>query len=154
MMIKKNCLWVQAMEAKYCQGKNLPQARVTSGASWIWQSILHTRDLIGAGFCWGARGGEDISIWCDPWVPGIPCFIPRLKMGIVVDRRLNRVCDLINDHENCWKENLSERCSKSPRLRQFWVYPCICLKRMPFLVFGKGSLFVRPKRQVPKIQEH
>lgn len=101
MMSNNHCLWVQALQEKYCQGKNLLQARGSSGASWVWQSIMQSQNLVAAGFCWRIGGGADINIWCDPWVPGLPGFIPSLKVGAVVDRRVNYVCDLIQEIVPC-----------------------------------------------------
>lgn len=62
MVSEKDCLWVQALEAKYCRGANFFSVQAMSGASWIWQSIMKTRYIVEAGFCWQIRSGMHLNI--------------------------------------------------------------------------------------------
>lgn len=105
LLSKKDSIWVQALHAKYCRGSS-PLNAPLSGASWAWHSILKSKDLVEAGFCWAIRDGKSVNLWCDPWVPNLVNFLPRLKEGVVVDRHLNRVSDLIHPHTHGWKEDV------------------------------------------------
>lgn len=102
----KDCLWVLALQAKYCRGARFLNVTATQGASWIWRSIMQTRDLVIAGFSWGGRDGRRINLWCDPWVPTLDGYTPQLRPGALVDRRINFVRDLINADTNTRKKNL------------------------------------------------
>lgn len=106
MMAKPNCLWVQALTAKYCRGSALLQVGVHQRASWFWQGLLQTRDIVAAGFCWAVKAGSSLNIWSSPWVPGIEGFQPKLKWGTLLDRNLNLVRDLIEPNSNSWKSSL------------------------------------------------
>lgn len=106
MMVNRDNLWVQALSAKYCPNSSLLKARVSSGTSWAWQSMMSSRDLVEAGYCWQINSGRDVNIWCEPWVPGIEGFTPKLKWGTTVNRNLNRVSDLIDSTCYRWKAEL------------------------------------------------
>lgn len=67
---------------------------------------MQTRELVSASFCWGIRSGQAINIWSSPWVPDVEGYQPKLKLGSLVDRRINSVCDLIEPTSNCWKIEL------------------------------------------------
>lgn len=86
---QRDCLRVKALLAKYCRGGDFLRAQVTSGGSWIWNSVMQTQDLIRAGYCWHIKGARRINIWCEPWVPTLPGYTPKLKMGSVVDPHIN-----------------------------------------------------------------
>lgn len=91
MMANKDCIWVNALAAKYCRGNTLLKAREYHGVSWIWQSLMHTRKLVDAGFYWGIKTRREIDLWSDPWMPGLVGYTPKLKWGTTVDRNLNKV---------------------------------------------------------------
>lgn len=102
----KDCLWVSALQAKYCQGAHFFNVPMRLGASWIWHSLLQTSDLVRAGFGWNVRDGSLLNIQCAPWVPDLLDYTPRLKLNTLVDRRLNYVRDLIHNGTNTWQEDL------------------------------------------------
>ncbi|KAB1213038.1 hypothetical protein CJ030_MR5G007231 [Morella rubra] len=56
-------------------------------------------------------GGSEmvkINICCDPWVPDLPSHLPTLKTGMLVERRINCVGDLICASSNtCGRKALS-----------------------------------------------
>lgn len=58
----KDCLWVSALQAKYCQGAHFFNVPMRLGASWIWHSLLQTSDLVRAGFGWNVRDGSLLNI--------------------------------------------------------------------------------------------
>lgn len=39
--------------------------------SWIWNSLLEDRNLLGKGLIWSVGNGESIRFWEDKWVPNI-----------------------------------------------------------------------------------
>ncbi|KAB1207370.1 hypothetical protein CJ030_MR7G017447 [Morella rubra] len=107
LMCNPPYLWVQAIAAKYCKGRNFLKAPLGHNPSWFWQSLIKTKAIIGAaGFCWGVKDGVRLNIWCDPWVPDLPGFVPKLKTGTLVDRHINYVRDLIDEDTHEWKENV------------------------------------------------
>lgn len=67
---------------------------------------MQTQNLIRAGYCWHIKGARRINIWCEPWVPTLPGYTPKLKMGSVVEQHINYVSDLINPISHNWKETL------------------------------------------------
>lgn len=89
-MVNKNCIWVNALAAKYCRGTNLLKAREYHGASWFWHNLMHTRDIVEVGFCWSIKTG----------------YTSKLKWGTTVERHLNHVSDLIDENTTTWKEDL------------------------------------------------
>ncbi|KAB1227842.1 hypothetical protein CJ030_MR1G001676 [Morella rubra] len=106
LMCNPHCIWAQAIAAKYCKGRDFLKAPLGHNPSWFWQSLMKTMEIIAAGLCWGVEDGARLNIWCDPWVPDLPGFVPKLKPGALVDRRINYVRDLIEEDTHEWKENV------------------------------------------------
>ncbi|KAF7814503.1 reverse transcriptase [Senna tora] len=73
------------------------------GLPVVWGSILEGRDLLLAGVCWRVGNGADISVWCDPWIPGRPSFkpLPVPIEGVPLDWSVR---DLI--HNGRWRDDL------------------------------------------------
>lgn len=62
-----------------------------------------TRNIVLASLCWNVNKGDILNIWCDPWVPNLPDYVPKFKKWVLVDRSINRVIDLIDASTNSWK---------------------------------------------------
>ena len=57
------------LKAIYFPNSSFLDAQKRRGASWIWASILHGRDLIKRGGKWCVRDGNSIRINSDNWLP-------------------------------------------------------------------------------------
>ncbi|KAB1225551.1 hypothetical protein CJ030_MR1G002460 [Morella rubra] len=106
MAVNRGSFWVEALTAKYCRGRQFLAAPNQSRASWIWQGILQTREIVQAGLYWCIQEGKDVNIWCDPWVHDLPDFIPLLKQDVVVNSFINRIQDLIDPSSFTWRARL------------------------------------------------
>lgn len=102
----ENALWLKALNAKYCRSADFLSLSRRGSHSWTWSSLLHIQDIISAGLCWQIGNGGQLNIWCTPWVPGIEHFKPKLRMGILVDRAINYVKDLMLSTSLVWDAQL------------------------------------------------
>lgn len=75
---KKDCLWVKPVSAKYLVNQHLLEVESTTNSTWFWKGILRTRDILVKGLCWAIKE-DKVNIWCDPWVPIMPNFLPLIK---------------------------------------------------------------------------
>lgn len=50
------------------------KAGLGSKSSFVWRSILWSRDIIRSGLCWRVGDEKSISIISDHWIYGIPGF--------------------------------------------------------------------------------
>lgn len=55
-------------------------------SSWIWKEILKSCSFLSQRHCFLVGSGETIRTWQDLWLPNLPSFIPRPKIGL---HRLN-----------------------------------------------------------------
>ncbi|XP_061993946.1 uncharacterized protein LOC133711884 [Rosa rugosa] len=89
--------------AKYFPSGTFWTAELHASPSYSWRSILSTRDLIAQGFYWQIGNGEKVRVWCDPWIPGVPEFKPKLLSS---NENLNlKVSELLLNSVR-WNEDL------------------------------------------------
>ncbi|KAL7228890.1 hypothetical protein ACSBR2_007559 [Camellia fascicularis] len=67
ILIKKDCLWVKVLEAKYFSNSDLFSYSKKKSASHIWRGILQTRAILKKGVKWYVGDGSRISILYDWW---------------------------------------------------------------------------------------
>ncbi|QHO51670.1 Putative ribonuclease H protein [Arachis hypogaea] len=65
-----NAIWVQILKSIYFPGGNFWTAKGKKGASWVWKSILHGRELLRENAKWSIGDGSKVSIWKDNWIAG------------------------------------------------------------------------------------
>jgi len=61
-------LCARVLRARYHPDGRLLNARLKSGSSYTWQSILAGRDCFKHGYIWRVGDGTQIKIWEDSWI--------------------------------------------------------------------------------------
>ena len=61
-------LCARVLRARYYPDGRLLNARLKSGSSYTWQSILAGRDCFKHGYIWRVGDGSQIKIWEDSWI--------------------------------------------------------------------------------------
>lgn len=64
---------------------------------------MQSRGLLAKGACWFVNKGQQLNLWCDPWIPTLPNFRPRLKENVLLPRGIDHVSDLIDNTTGFWK---------------------------------------------------
>ena len=65
-------LCARVLKAKYYPNGSLLRATPKQGVSFTWQSILKGLETFKKGYIWRIGSGEEVNIWCDPWIPASP----------------------------------------------------------------------------------
>nr|XP_025616646.1 uncharacterized protein LOC112708946 [Arachis hypogaea] len=65
-----NAIWVQILKSLYFPDGNFWTATGKKGASWVWRTILHGRELLRKCAKWSIGDGSKVSIWKDNWIAG------------------------------------------------------------------------------------
>ena len=65
-----NSLCARVLRAKYYPDGKLLRAKMRSGSSFTWQSMLAGLDCFKRGYIWRVGDGTQINIWRDNWIPG------------------------------------------------------------------------------------
>lgn len=79
MITEKESLWVRLLNGKYLKGRNFWQVGASGNSSWIWKSIVRTREVLKVEMCYQVGLGQEILLQSDPWVLLVPGFIPCLR---------------------------------------------------------------------------
>ena len=58
------------MKAKYFNNESILKCKVPKQFSWMWQSLMDSRDLVQEGTRRKVGNGRSINIWNDGWIPG------------------------------------------------------------------------------------
>lgn len=94
------------LKAKYYKRSDLMNAQLGYKPSYLWRSLLASRDIIREGTAWRVGNGESIATLTDKWVGVNQYQIP------VVDEReemeMSRVADLIDHRTGKWKKEIIE----------------------------------------------
>ncbi|XP_025679200.1 uncharacterized mitochondrial protein AtMg00310-like [Arachis hypogaea] len=69
-MKNSDAIWVQVLKSIYFPDENFWTAKCKKGASWVWRSILHGRELLKEKAKWSIGDGSKVSIWKDNWITG------------------------------------------------------------------------------------
>lgn len=77
---KPNSLMTKVLKARYFKNKNIMQTRLGSNPSYIWRSILWSRDLIEKKLCWRVGDGKKILAKLDQWIPSVPLFHSKVDL--------------------------------------------------------------------------
>lgn len=64
-------LMARILKAGYFKYEDIMQAKVGSNPSYIWRSIIWSRDLISKGLRWRVGDGQLVSAFKDSWIPGL-----------------------------------------------------------------------------------
>jgi hypothetical protein len=77
LLKEPDSLCARVLRARYYPDGNLLQAKLKSGSSYTWQSVLYGIQTFNSGCIWRVGEGEQINIWEDPWIPTRICFSAR-----------------------------------------------------------------------------
>lgn len=66
----ENSLLQKVFKQRYFPRSSIWDDKPGFAPSYIWRSIIGTKDLIFAGSKWSIGNGESVKIWGTNWVPG------------------------------------------------------------------------------------
>lgn len=67
----------QILKARYFKHVDVMEATLGSKPSFIWRSLIWSRDLLNKGLCWRVGNGKQIKVQKDRWAFLPPQFIKR-----------------------------------------------------------------------------
>lgn len=70
ILTNPNLLVSKVLKAKYFNNESILKCKVPKQSSWMWQSLMDSRDLVQEGTRRKVRNGRSINIWNDGWIPG------------------------------------------------------------------------------------
>lgn len=65
-------LLARTLKSRYFKNSDIMQARAGYKPSYIWRSMLWSRDIIRKGIYWRVGNGNKIGVLDDPWIPSFP----------------------------------------------------------------------------------
>lgn len=90
-------------EDRYFTDSDFMSARITRRASTTWRAIVAGREALNMGIIYRIGNGEKVSIWNDNLIPG---SIGLKPLGLLTDKTLLYVSELIDHSAGTWKESL------------------------------------------------
>lgn len=99
---KPHSLMAQILKDRYFKNLDIMEADLGSNPSFVWRSIVWSRDIIRRGLCWRVGNGKSISVISDPWIPGIAGFRSNHS---AISNHSTKVDTLINTN-GMWNESL------------------------------------------------
>lgn len=67
-----NSLCAQVLEQTYFPNTHIFQAKKDSSPSWLWSSLLTSRDLLQKGSLWNIGNSCSVNVFSDHWILSIP----------------------------------------------------------------------------------
>ncbi|KAL6550448.1 hypothetical protein OROMI_020936 [Orobanche minor] len=71
MLTNPSSLVARVFVARYSRSGDFLSAPVPANASFIWRSLVWSRDLVSSGLAWRIGNGEEVSMYDDNWVMGL-----------------------------------------------------------------------------------
>ena len=96
-------LSARVMRARYYPDGKLLNAKLKSGSSYTWQSVLAGLECFKRGCIWRVGDGSQINIWEDNWIPSSHNLKIQTPRGTNIVRTVN---ELINPVDGSWDEDL------------------------------------------------
>ena len=96
----RKSLCMDALRSKYKVRSDWLGKDLVKSASQTWKAIERLKSLVASGACFLVGDGATIDIWKDPWVPWLPCFLPKPR--IESDKESLVVACLINQTSRSW----------------------------------------------------
>lgn len=69
-----NSLVHKVFKAKHFADRTFKEAQLGRRPSYIWRSIMATKDIMEVGSRWIIGNGEQVDIWMDKWLPTLDSF--------------------------------------------------------------------------------
>jgi hypothetical protein len=91
-----NSLCAQVLRAKYYPDGNLLNTGPKKGSSFTWQSIISGLQTFKRGHIWRVGNGQNIDIWKDHWVLGMPSREIDTLHGHVIFKKVSELIDPIS----------------------------------------------------------
>ena len=106
-----NFLTHRVFKAKYFASCSFLEAQVGSKPSYVWRSLMATRETVEMGSRWCVGNGRTVEIWRDRWIPTPDNFKVVTPQGpnveLVTPQGLNvelvKVEQLIDGNTGMWK---------------------------------------------------
>lgn len=96
---KPNSLVAKVLKARYFKHNDIMDASTGVNSSFIWRSIMWSKDILKEGLCWRIGNGEKVSCRKDLWILEQPSG--RITSNLNPNEEV-KVSDLIQNH--CWNE--------------------------------------------------
>jgi len=103
LLCDPDSLCARVLRARYYPDGNLLKARIKSGSSYTWQSVLAGLDCFKQGYIWRVGDGSQINIWEDHWIPGSHNLKIQTARG---NNLVSTVDELINPVTSSWDVDL------------------------------------------------
>lgn len=103
MLINPDSLCARVLRARYYPNGDLLKAKMKSGYSYIWQSILAGLECFKRGYIWRVGDGTQINIWEGSWIPGSHNLKIQTPRG---NNLISKVEELINPINTTWDVDL------------------------------------------------
>lgn len=71
LMRRPDSLASQVLKARYFRHGNIMEARLGNNPSFVWRSLLWSKDIIERGSVWRVGDGKSIKLFEDKWVPSL-----------------------------------------------------------------------------------
>ncbi|XP_071920735.1 uncharacterized protein [Coffea arabica] len=102
VLTNPNLLVSQILRGKYFRGASIWRLEAKAGDSWVWRSLLSSKELLQEGIRKLVGDGRNINIWEDNWIPDMGTG--RIRTRMPQHCQLKSVHELIKDGR--WNEDL------------------------------------------------
>jgi hypothetical protein len=103
LLLEPDSLCARVLRARYYPDVKLLNAKLKSGSSFTWQSILAGLKCFKQGYIWRVGDGSQINIWEDHWTPSSHNLRIMTPRG---NNLITTVEELINPITGYWDEEL------------------------------------------------
>ncbi|XP_021738179.1 uncharacterized protein LOC110704668 [Chenopodium quinoa] len=85
VLTNTSSLMARVLKGKYFPNSDFMNAKILSGISYTWRSILSVRELISKGALKTMGKGNNVDIWKESWVPKLPNFRVFTRQNPITD---------------------------------------------------------------------
>jgi hypothetical protein len=103
LLCEPESLCARVLRARYYLDRKLLNAKLKSGSSYTWQSVMAGLECFKLGYIWRVGDGTQINIWEDNWIPGSHNMKIQMPRG---NNLVTRVDELINSVDLTWDADL------------------------------------------------
>lgn len=69
LLTNEDALLYKCLEVKYLPNNAILESTISQKDSYIWKSIIQTKNNLSKGCCWRIGNGKSIKVWTDPCLP-------------------------------------------------------------------------------------